>query len=475
MGNAKIIPAEPERVLLPYQRKWAFDPSRMKLCEKGRQVGLSLSTAAGCVERTGPANARLDQWISSRDEDQAILFIEDINKWAKVYQIGCTHLGRVVIDKKRNLSALVSRFANGRRVFSMSSNPDKQAGKKGGRVLDEFALHRENQKLYDIAYHGITWGGQLEIISTHRGSYNLFAKMVNEAKHEGNPKRFSLHRVTLQDALEQGFLYKLQQFLPPEDERQDMDETEYFDFIRAGCSSEEQFQQECMCNPADDLGAFLSYDLIASCEYPKSEKWEMAEGFRDPTDSRVMKNLYLGMDIGRRRDLSVIWLFELLANVLFTRAVVVMDKWSYDAQEAELHRFMQFPGVHRACIDRTGIGDQFAERAINRYGNARVEGIQFTAAIKESLAHQIRETFENKQIRIPQDDVIRADFRAIRKEITAAGNIRFTATHTDDGHADRFTAASLARHASGNLIANEWDYDTAGPREAASGLDRFAA
>ena len=61
---------------------------------------------------------------------------------------------------------------------------------------------------------------------------------MREARHGGNPKKISLHRVTLQDALDQGFLYKLQRTLPADDERQAMDEAAYFDFVRKGAADE---------------------------------------------------------------------------------------------------------------------------------------------------------------------------------------------------------------------------------------------
>ena len=49
-----------------------------------------------------------------------------------------------------------------------------------------------------------------------------------------------------------GFLYKLQQALPADAEQQDMDEGQYFDFVRSGCADEESFLQEYMCVPGDD-------------------------------------------------------------------------------------------------------------------------------------------------------------------------------------------------------------------------------
>lgn len=183
-------------------------------------------------------------------------------------------LGEVVLDREGKQSAYVLRFANGLRIHSMSSNPDAQAGKRGGRVLDEFALHPDPRKLWSIAYPGITWGGSMEVISTHRGSHNFFNQLVREARENGNPKRISLHRVTLAGALDDGFLWKLQQSLPADDERQEMTEAEYFDWVKSGCADEESFLQEYMCQPADDDSAFLEYDLIAAAEYPPAVDWE---------------------------------------------------------------------------------------------------------------------------------------------------------------------------------------------------------
>ena len=213
-GAAKNIPVNPDGLFLPYQEAWIVDRSRLKLMQKARQIGLSWSTAYAADERTAEAGARWDQWISSRDDLQARLVIEDCKMFAKILHLAAEDLGERVIDEEKKISAYVLHFANGRRIHSMSSNPDAQAGKRGGRILDEFALHPDPRKLWSIAYPGITWGGNMEVISTHRGSGNFFNLLVREIREHGNPKKISLHRVTLENALDQGFLYKLQQALP---------------------------------------------------------------------------------------------------------------------------------------------------------------------------------------------------------------------------------------------------------------------
>lgn len=451
--GAKNIPAT-DSVLLPYQTAWVDDHARLKLMEKGRQIGLSWATAFACVSRCAVRGAKHDQWVSSRDDLQARLFIEDCKAFAKVLDAAAEDLGERVIDQEKHISAYVQHFATGRRIHSMSSNPDAQAGKRGGRVLDEFALHPDPRKLWSIAYPGITWGGSLEVISTHRGSANYFAALVDEARHNGNPKRISLHRITLQDALDQGFLHKLQTKISAgvEESALDestaqllaMDEAEYFDFIRSGCVDEESFLQEYMCVPADDAAAFLSYDLIDACAYPANTRWEKTPG--DMADD-AQGEYYLGIDIGRTRDLTVMWVLERAAGMMFTRHIIEMQNVPFSEQEARMHELMGIPGMRRACIDATGLGMQFAERAAERYGEHRAEAVRFTPAVKEELAYPLRSAFEDGALRIPRRREIEADLRGVRKETTAAGNVRFAGEKTKDGHSDRFWALALALHA----------------------------
>jgi len=440
-GKAKILPPDPDALFLPYQEKWIKDKRRLKLMEKGRQIGLSWSTAYPTVERTAKKGARWDQWVSSRDEIQARLFLEDCKMWARMFDLVAQDMGEVVVNKLGNLTALKLSFATGKAIYSMSSNPDAQAGKRGGRVLDEFALLGDPRKMWSIAYPGLTWGGLLEVISTHRGSRNYFNILIREIIERDNPKKISHHRVTLEDALNQGFLYKLQKALPDDAEQQDMDEAEYFDFVKSGCADEESFMQEYMCVPGDDDMAFLEYDLIASCEYPENEKWEIKEPPKPETGSRF----YAGLDIGRTRDLTVLWVLELLGDVLYTRAIITLKKMSKPDQEKVLWPWL--PGITRTCFDYTGLGIGWGDDAQKKFGEYKIELVNFNVRVKEELAYPVRGKMEDRKLRIPFDPDIRADLRAVTKETTAAGNVRFTAERTDKGHADRFWALALAIHA----------------------------
>jgi len=453
MGRAKIQPKD--TLLLPYQERWVKDTSRLKLAVKSRQIGWTWATACGLIRRKALKDAKLDAWISSRDEIQARLFLEDCKHFADIYDKGADDFGERVIDRKGS-SAYVLQMGNGLRINSMSSNPDAQAGKRGDRVLDEFALHPDPRKLYAIAYPGITWGGNFEIFSTPRGSDSFFQKLINEIKG-GNPKRFSFHQITLEDALNQGFLAKLQKKLPEGDERQGMDEADYFDFIKSGCADEETFNQEYMCIPSNDASAFISYEMLDGNHVPGKTTVERGTVDGKPSEIVTWKadgsigdaDLYLGVDPARHGDLSAFWLAADVAGILVPVVVKTMRNVTFSRQDKELDEFMSLKGLRRCCYDMTGLGEKTAEEMRAKWGY-RFEPVRFTTATKEAMAYPVRQGLEDKTFKVPNLAAVDADFRKIRKEETASGNVRFTGERDANGHADRFWSAALCREAKGH-------------------------
>jgi len=441
-GRCRVFPQPHadgrEPFFLGYQQAWSQDPHIMLIAEKSRQIGWTWTSAHGLARRHAIKDYTLDTWGTSRDDLQAMLAVQDCKAFADIMHSGASDLGMQVLDA-RGSSGHVLKFANGTTYYSLSSNPDAQAGKRGNRVGDEFALNKDNRQLYAIMEPGVTWGGFIWLFSTHRGTANYFNTLIQEARHKGNPKGFHVYRVTLADALECGFLYKLQGKLckaNPADPRLQMDEAAYFDFVRSKAADEDTFQQEYLCVPSDDASAFISYELIDGCKYAPGIDWEtLAAG-----------ELYLGVDVGRVKDLTVFWLLERVSGIYFTRRLIRMQNATFDAQEKTFYDLLTLPNLRRACVDQTGIGRQFAERAITRFGS-RVEGVTFTGPVKETLAYPLKAALEDRTLKVPDDAKVVSAFRSIRKETTSSGNIRFAGDRNADGHADEFWAAALALHA----------------------------
>jgi hypothetical protein len=101
--------------------------------------------ALDSVLKASAAEARLDVWVTSRDEAQALLYVDDCRDWAKLLNLLATYEGKLLLDKKKNCSAHVLQFANGRRIYCLSSNPNALAGKRGHVKIDEFALHPDQR------------------------------------------------------------------------------------------------------------------------------------------------------------------------------------------------------------------------------------------------------------------------------------------------------------------------------------------
>ena len=88
---------------------------------------------------------------------------------------------------------------------------------------------------------------------------------------------------------------------------------------------------------------------------------------------------------------------------------------------------------------------QLAERARSRFG-WKVEAITFTAAAKADMAYKLRADFERKTLRIARDPELRNDLRALSRQITDDGNIRFGG-ESEGSHCDRFWAKALRQNA----------------------------
>ncbi len=431
-----------EKYFLPYQAAWIKDTSRLKLMEKSRQVGISFADAYDSVIKAAEAGARLDVWVSSRDEAQARLYVEDCKKWAALLQLAARDLGDTVLDEDGRAPACVLQFPTGRRIYSLSSNPNALAGKRGHVKLDEFALHADQKLLYRVAKPVTTWGGQLSLISTHRGAQTVFNRLIQEIKEGGNPMGWSLHSVPVQKAVEQGLVEKINRKTGGAETRE-----QFLERLRAECLDEEQWLQEYCCVAADDSRVFITHEMITRCEDAELRLIsfeELAAQTGAPSSTEKLQ-LYLGVDVARKRDLCVFDLGQKIGDVVWDRLRIELHDRPFSEIEAELYRLLKLREVKRACIDASGPGAQLAERAVERF-EWKVEPVVFTAAVKEDLAFGLRADFEERNLRLVPDERLRADLRALKKLVTSSGNIRFEG-ESEESHCDRFWAKALRQHA----------------------------
>lgn len=442
--------SDPFNLLCDFQKTWVSDHAPLALGEKSRRIGWTWTQALKAVlERV---EGKGDYWHSSADMTASSEFIGDCRSWAEMINAVCTvNDAPEVIDEENGISAFVMRFANGRKIVAGSSNPKFFRSKGGAAGLDEFAFHRDGRELFKAAHAtAMFWGYPLRIWSTHNGPGSYFNTLIQQAKvaepSTGKPRlKASLHKVTVIDAVEQGIVEridmrkrKLDHVPAPDAKRRQ----EWLDELRSTCPDEDTWNEEYMCVPSTDASSLLSYDLIQGCETANLELFDVTSRFA------ASSTFYAGFDVGRKRDLSCLWVLEKLGDVFWTRVLRTFSGVNFSAQEGAINSLLGSSAVKRLCIDSTGIGMQLAERLQQRWGNYRVEAVHFTAPVKSELAMPLRRLFEDKLVRIPMDDAIREDLHSVRKIVTAANNVRLDVDRSDtDGHADRFWALALAYHA----------------------------
>lgn len=445
----------PRTYFLPYQQRWLKDESRIKIWEKSRRIGATYVQAyedvRDCAAKKVPA-----VWFSSADETAAREYILYCEKWAKALNIAAKALGEIIIDSDKDIKAFSIQFANGTRINALSSNPTQFRSKGGKVILDEYAFHKDQDAMWKAARPAITWGFPLRILSTYNGKGNKYFKFVDDVKK--GLLKWSLHSTPISLAVDEGLADKILGRSLTNAERQ-----EWVDEEHENVGDEETWLQEYECTPVDEATAFLSYDLIHSCEQEvfvtdtdtgihKGKKWTITTltkpGYSiDTSDGE----LYIGYDVGRKKDLSVLWLARKDGRVLETVRVITMEKTPFKQQEKILYKHLELRNMRRACIDETGIGMQLAENAQDKFGSSRVEPVNFTSTVKSGLMHTLLEHMEDTAVTLPSDKAIRGDFHSFRKITTAAGNIRFDVEKNNtDGHGDRGIACALAIHASDN-------------------------
>lgn len=422
--------AMPRGYFMPYQARWIADSSKLKICEKSRRIGMTYAQSYEDVIDAARAENPIDVWFSSADESAAKEYIRYCSMWTQLLKVAATDLGEVVIDKDDAIKALVIAYASGKRIHALSSNPKAFRSKGGKLVLDEFGFHKQPEELWKAALPVITWGFPARILSTYNGKGNRYYRMVQEAKQAGS--KWKLHTTTIVDAVAQGLADRIMGRKLTQAERD-----EWLAECRAQAGDEETWQQEFLCNPIDEATAWLTWVLITSAEHADAGKPEFYAG----------GPCFVGMDIARRRDLTVIWVNEQTPGLLWTREVVKLKNKSFAEQDLELDRIMSAYNVRRLCMDQTGIGEKPVEDAKRRYGTSRVEGVIFNSAVKQDLATVGKQHFEDKTVRIPEDRAIRESHHAVRRVMTSAGNPRFDADRSEVGHADEFWAHMLAIHA----------------------------
>lgn len=443
--NKEIASAAPRndksasaKILLPYQQQWVNDSSPVKIWLASRQIGKSFTIAMEAIAEA--LKTKCNNMILSSSDRQSKEVMQKVYSHLRYLKIKSDDVVKAERETKEEV-----QLPNGSRIISLPANADTCRGFSGNVFLDEFAFHKDSREIWKAMYPTASRGYKIRVSSTPNGKSNMFYELW---QHSNAAK----HMTSIHDAAREGL-------------KVDIDE------LRKNMTDPDAWAQEFECQFIDEATAYITYEMITACEDEGAEI-ETTTPFNSPFVKGEAKqgDFYLGVDIGRKRDLTVMWLWEKVGDVFWTRLVKRLHKATFRLQQEVLSLYLPF--ARRCCIDATGLGMQLAEEAQERFGTYKVEAVTFTNKVKEDLAVTFRRKFEDRQLRIPIDREIREDIHSVKKFTTSAGNIRFDAERTEAGHADHFWAGALGIHA-GSASAGIIEFETTGTRRAWTGMGGF--
>ena len=389
--------------MFPYQLRWVQSKRRLRVANKARQIRFSTTVAFEAIRDA--ALLRQRSLIVSASEKNAQDVLDKCRRWLRAAEaVGLTF--KLTTDSKSELS-----FAQGGQILSLAQNPRTVRGFAGNVYLDEFAHHRDDREIYTAILPAISHGYRISILSTPLGQSGLFYEIFSDA---GAYRDYERHEIDIHAAIRDGLRIDVDLL------RRNMDE--------------ESFRQEYLCEFVDEASSYFPYSLIRAC-------------IGEPGASGG--TVYLGADVGRKRDLTCIYVLRQLTDGrLEVIDSQVMQGVSFAEQRQAIVEMWQRHKVQRGCMDATGMGMQLAEEMQATHG--LMEPVVFTAQIKEQLATMMKRHLEARTLTIPEDRDLINDIHSVRKTVTPSNNVRFDADRTEKGHADRFWALALACHAASN-------------------------
>lgn len=462
-------------VLLTYQQKWLADTAPVKVAEKSRRIGFSWAEAADCTLLSAQTDG-MDCWYIGYNKDMAREFIRDCADWARHYEMAVGEVEETEEifkdgDEDKAILAYVIRFASGHRITALSSRPANLRGKQGRVIIDEAAFHPDLKGLIKAALALLIWGGQVHIFSSHNGDASEFNELINEIR--AGKKPYSPHRVTFEDAVNQGLYRRI--CLRSKTSWTAKSEAEWVASVRAiyGDGADEELD----CVPSKGGGTYLSLALLESrvrknipilrytCKpgheaVPETIRLAMAKAWCELMLRPLLEGLpsearcFYGMDFARKCDLSVIWpLVQVQSLTRKTPFVIELRNVPHEEQKLILFYLVGgFPLFLGGCNDAGGNGSWLAEAAAVKYG-ALIQQVMLSEGWYRDNMPPFKAAIEDGTIdELPDDVDTIDDFRSLElvKGVARIPEKRTTGKDGNKRHGDGVIACVLAHVASRN-------------------------
>jgi phage FluMu gp28-like protein len=430
---------DPRSLLLEYQFAYREDKSRYKAAIMSRQSGKDFSSESEAAEDC-LARPRTEWMIAAPSERQALDSLEQGKTWAEAFSLKIDdYQERREGGSDTLLKSAEIIFSNQSRMRAVPGKPDTVRGRSASLLLTEFDFFENPSATWRAILPSITnplRGGEkrVRLITTPNGQGSGMHKIWT--KPDTEKMRWSRHKVTIYHAVLMG--------LPVDIEE-----------LRQAFDDPDGWAQEFCCEFLDAASVLLPYELIATCE--SAEASEVAAVDYWAPGIRRQFPVDLGIDFGRKRDLTVCWAAEKVGPLQITKEVLCLEKTPTPKQVEILGPRIR--AARRVCLDYSGPGIGLGDYLVQEFGEwaperdlfGKVELVSMSNPMKVELFSKLRMAYERREWRIPVNTTIREDLHGIYRVVTPGGVVTYRAPHTEDGHSDRGTAQALCTRAGGQM------------------------
>jgi len=487
-GPSKRKFAAPGAILFPYQVDWVEDASRWKFGLMARQVGKDFSAGfegiKECVE-ADLARKKVTWLIAAPSERQSLESLQKWKDWAEAFKVTIEN-EEVLRDRggESLLKSVTITFPHGSRVIAVPGKPETVRGFSANVLLTEFAFFEQPDATWRAILPTVTNPlrgiKKVRLITTPNGignkAHDIWVRNYRTEGNKGNKDgkdpslsslpsvqnpgpMWSCHFVDIHTAAKQGLKINVEE-------------------LKEALNDPEGWAQEFECQFLDVQATLLPYELIAACESHEATASVAPEFWQATPPSPLV----MGIDFGRRHDLTVAWTLRQVGDVNQTVEVLELERTPTPEQVERLRPRLR--KAHRVCLDYTGPGIGLGDFLVKEFGEwdpdqhklGKIELCNFSNTLKLEIFSKLRMSFEKRGVRIPVNRNIREDLHSLNRVSSPTGQISYRAPHSADGHADRCTALALALRAAGDgpvRSSSESVPRRPGPHDM--GMDRFRA
>lgn len=436
----------------PFQLAMLNDDGTFRIENKSRQIAWSWTIAAEAVAQALLAGeSSIFVSINLQEAKEKI-------RYARAVYDSLRPDVRDANPLLRN-NAFGLEFANAARLDSMPARPPR--GRARTNVyLDEFAHVQFDRDIYQAALPIISKGGRLRIGSSPLGARGMFWEVFSESMrpYSGYTRRstpwWAVYSfcVDVPEALRVAWgmltkerverfgkprIQQIYQNMPLEDFQCEYETL----FVEENTAVFTWDEIQAMQAAGEGLACFMAAGRGNAISQTLDALPLVKQAIRE---QKVEGVLYGGVDIGRTRDTTEIYLVgQTTTGALPLRLALTLDACEFDAQETVLTAVLTQLPVVRMTIDQTGLGRNLAENLAKRFPS-KVVGADFTGASKQLWVGDAKMLCQQGKLALPADRDLAYQIHSLKRIVTASKHLVFDTDRSEKHHADRAWAWMLA-------------------------------